>query len=91
METGLSLAPAPPPKPSGPLWDKAVELEATFLSEMLAHSGLDAADGFASGTAEGQFSSFLRDEQARLMARKGGIGLAEHLFRALSEGAEHGG
>ena len=80
---GAKLRPA---HPEGPLWDKAVALEAAFLSEMLAHTGLDGGTGgqeFSGGVGEEQFSSFLRQEQATLMARRGGVGLAEALFRSL--------
>ena len=68
-----------------PLMEKARELEAVFLAEMLSHSGLDAPSegGFGGGIGEAQFSSFLRQEQARLMVERGGIGLAEALFRAM--------
>lgn len=75
---------AKPPAGSEPLRQKATELEAAFLSEMLQFAGLGAArDGFDGGIGEEQFSSFLRQEQARLMAERGGIGLAESLFEAL--------
>lgn len=63
------------------------ELEAAFLSEMLAHAGLGkVSESFGGGIGEEQFSSFLRQEQADEMVRKGGIGLAENLFRAMTEG-----
>jgi Rod binding domain-containing protein len=74
------------------LRQKAVALEAAFLAEMLAHAGLDptgdplAGAGFSGGTGEAQFASFLRQEQARLMAERGGIGLAEALFAAMTGG-----
>ncbi len=62
----------------------AQDLEAAFLAEMLRHTGVDAArQGFGGGAGEEQFSSFLRTEQARAMAARGGIGLAESLFEAL--------
>lgn len=63
---------------------QAQELEAVFLAEMLKHAGLDAEDGaFGGGTGEAQFASFLRQEQAQVMARAGGIGLTESLLRAM--------
>jgi peptidoglycan hydrolase FlgJ len=69
---------------------KAQELEAAFLSEMLAHSGLGDMQGpFGGGSGEAQFSSFLRQEQARLMVENGGIGLAELIFRSMTE-VSHG-
>jgi hypothetical protein len=66
------------------LMSKAEELEATFLSEMLAHSGLGEMQGsFSGGEGEAQFSSFLRQEQARLIVQKGGLGLAELIFNSM--------
>ncbi|NUB44912.1 rod-binding protein [Fertoebacter nigrum] len=79
---------APNALPPDPLRQKAVELEAAFLSEMLAHAGLSSdAGAFGGGIGQDQFASFLRQEQAMAMAQRGGIGLAEHLFRAMSLGA----
>jgi peptidoglycan hydrolase FlgJ len=70
---------------------QAAALEASFLSEMLSHAGLGKTEGsFAGGIGEEQFSSFLRQEQANMMVAKGGIGLAEQLFQALSKGNTHG-
>jgi flagellar protein FlgJ len=65
------------------------DLEAAFLSEMLKHSGLGAtSDSFGGGAGETQFASFLIQEHARLLAERGGIGLAENIYRALvSQGA----
>ncbi len=71
------------------LMQQAKALEASFLSEMLAHAGMgDAQDAFGGGVGEDQFASFLRQEQAKHMVEKGGIGLAEQLFRALTERAD---
>ena len=67
------------------LHKKAEALEVAFLSEMLAYTGIDdQTEGFNGGTGEDQFGSFMREEQAKLMVRHGGIGLAESLFHALS-------
>lgn len=61
------------------------ELEAAFLSEMLAHAGLGkAAKSFGGGIGEEQFSSVLRDEQAKALSDRGGIGLAEQIFKSLA-------
>jgi peptidoglycan hydrolase FlgJ len=68
---------------------KAEELESVFLAEMLAHSGVGELEGsFGGGLGEAQFSSFLRQEQARLIAERGGIGLAEMIFKTML-GAEN--
>ncbi|HEX9858187.1 MAG TPA: rod-binding protein [Paracoccaceae bacterium] len=70
-----------------PLRVQAQALEAAFLAEMLSHAGFGAArDSFGGGIGEDQFASFLRQEQATALAQRGGIGLAESLFRALSGG-----
>lgn len=90
------MEPAPIPGLPAPVTDrrqtlmaKAEELEATFLAEMLAHSGLGEMEGsFGGGAGEAQFSSFLRQEQARLLVDGGGIGLAEMIFNTMVE-AEH--
>lgn len=83
--------PGLPPSNSGPsrrdqLMDKAEQLEATFLAEMLAHSGLGEMQGtFGGGQGEAQFTSFLRQEQARLIVEKGGIGLAQVIFNTMAK------
>ncbi len=70
---------------------KAQELETTFLSEMLSHAGFgDARSSFGGGVGEEQFASFLRNAQASGMAERGGIGLAEHFFRALTARDDNG-
>lgn len=87
--------PAPPvrSKPTEQqLRAKATELEASFLAEMLKHTGVgEPQQSFGGGVGEEQFSSFLTNEYARLMAEAGGIGLAETIFQSLQKGAEHAG
>jgi peptidoglycan hydrolase FlgJ len=91
MDVSTIASPAlPPPDRREVLMDKAQELEASFLAEMLGHTGMgDVQDSFGGGAGEEQFSSFLRQEQARLMVESGGIGLAELIFNSMVE-AEHG-
>ncbi len=68
------------------LFKAAQDLETSFLSEMLKSSGFgEARESFGGGTGEDQFSSFLRQAQAKNMVENGGIGLTEHLFNALKE------
>lgn len=74
------------PKRDQALWKVAQELEASFLAEMLKSAGLGAPrDAFGGGEGEEQFGSFLRQAQAQLMVKAGGIGLAQSLFEALKE------
>lgn len=66
------------------MMEKAMDLEATFLAEMLGHAGLGAArESFGGGAGEEQFTSFLKQEQARLIVERGGIGLAEAIFKTM--------
>ena len=68
------------------LKEASVELEATFLAEMLKSAGLGKPSGtFGGGAGEDQFSSMLVAQQARQLAKAGGIGLSETLFTALLE------
>jgi Rod binding domain-containing protein len=86
-----SLAPARLPQPGAVpenrLHQLARDLEANFLAEMLRCAGLDrTSEHFGGGIGERQFASFLAQEQAGAMVRAGGLGLAESLFKALSDG-----
>ncbi|TYO89230.1 rod-binding protein [Oceanicella actignis] len=80
---------APPPMPAtdsrdARLREVAQELEATFLAQMLTYAGLGKPlETMGGGAGEEAFSSLLTQEQARLLARRGGIGLAESLFESL--------
>lgn len=75
---------AQPPSRHDQLLSKAEDLEATFLSEMLAHSGLGEVQGsFGGGEGEAQFASFLREEQAKVIVQHGGLGLAELIFNSM--------
>ena len=67
----------------------AIDLEATFLAEMLKSAGLGKSrDSMGGGAGEDQFASLLVRAQAEQIARSGGIGLAESLYHALKE-TEH--
>lgn len=62
----------------------ALAFESMFLAEMLSHAGLgEVSDSFGGGPGEEAFASLLIREQARMMAERGGIGLAEQVFKAL--------
>lgn len=95
----MQVIPVAPPLPltrlsprDQALMDQARALEVSFLSEMLGHAGMGApSESMGGGIGEEQFASFLRQEQARQMVAKGGIGLAERLFASLSERASHAG
>ena len=85
MRTEMSVGPAlPVPSNDARLREVAMQLEATFLSEMLKSAGVGAvSESFGGGVGEEQFGSYLRDAQAREMVKAGGIGLAQSLFDAM--------
>lgn len=75
-----------PARADDPLWHAAQQLERSFLSEMLAAAGFgEAREAFGGGAGEEQFSSFLRDAHAEAMVARGGLGLAESIYRAMAE------
>lgn len=83
-----------PPLPAAPeaatrRFDAAVALEAAFLAEMLKSAGMhDTSGAFGGGPGAEHFASYLREAQAQKMAEAGGIGLAEHLVRAMAGRAD---
>lgn len=63
----------------------ARDLETVFLAEMLKNAGLgDTPKAFGGGSGEDQFSSFLATEYAKKISSSGGVGLAQHIFSAIS-------
>ena len=94
---GLSPSSAKSPPMSGEsrrdpaLRSAAGKLEAGFLAEMLKAAGAGKTrESFGGGVGEDQFSSFMVEEQAKMMVAAGGIGLAEQLFAALKARSDHG-
>lgn len=71
------------------LMQKAKELETAFLTEMMSYIGAETQSGpFSGGIGEQQFASFLRQSQAAALTEKGGVGLAELIFRSLMKAEE---
>ena len=66
--------------------EASLKLEASFLAEMLKSAGLgEQISQFSGGSGEDQFASFHRQDIAERIAGAGGIGLAEHFYRAIME------
>ncbi len=66
------------------LQEVAKSLEASFLSEMLKNAGVGkVSQEWGGGPGEEHFSSFLVDIQAENMVERGGIGLAEEIYKEL--------
>jgi peptidoglycan hydrolase FlgJ len=63
----------------------ATDFEASFLSSMFNQmfSGVDGEGPMGGSGASGVWRSFLSDEYAKIFAKAGGVGLADHVYRAL--------
>lgn len=85
MDPRLTPLPASPvARPADPavrVHEAAVEFEAVFLSQMLR--GMGAGLGSEGLFGKEPYGSLLADEYARLIARSGGIGLADATRREL--------
>jgi Rod binding domain-containing protein len=76
--------------PQGPGTDAAArktanEFEAMFLTQMLEHmsSGIKADGPFGGGQGEEMFRSLLNQEYAGMLTNRGGIGIADHVYRQI--------
>jgi peptidoglycan hydrolase FlgJ len=65
----------------------AQDFEAVFLNSMFQQmfTGVDGEGPMGGSGAVGIWRSFLTDQYAKSFAQKGGIGLADHVYRALIE------
>ncbi|MFK7945592.1 MAG: rod-binding protein [Paracoccaceae bacterium] len=62
----------------------AQEFEATFLAEMLKHTGLgEPRESFGGGPGESAFAGMLTQEYAAQLADRGGVGLADRIYSQL--------
>ena len=63
----------------------AIEFEAVFLHSMFNQmfTGIDGDGPFGGSGGAGVWRSFLSDEYAKSFAKAGGVGLADHVYRAL--------
>ncbi|MEL6792493.1 MAG: rod-binding protein [Pseudomonadota bacterium] len=90
------IDPAGPVAASGrdaALWRAAQSFEAVFIAEMMAHAGVADGGAFgdslggrsgAGGFAEETFRSLLSQEWAEDVAARGGIGLADQIYRSIA-------
>ncbi|MGR3662202.1 MAG: rod-binding protein [Paracoccaceae bacterium] len=86
MNSILPISTTPSPLGDAALRQAALDLESTFLAEMLKSAGLGKSrESMGGGAGEDQFTSFLVRAQAEQMTKAGGIGLAEMFFNALKE------
>ncbi len=64
---------------------QAIDFEATFLNAMFGQmfTGIDGEGPFGGSGGAGVWRSFLSDEYSKSFAKSGGIGIADHVYRAL--------
>lgn len=67
------------------IWRTAVEFEAVFLSQMLEQmfTGTEVEEPFGGGSAEQTWKSLMNQEYGRAVARSGGVGIADHVYREM--------
>lgn len=81
--TPLSTPTTLPTERHNQLGKTAQAFESMILSQMLSTAGLNRVpDAAGGGPGEEQFASFLTEAQAKALAERGGIGIAERLIRA---------
>lgn len=88
IEPAAASAPAPTGGPGGHATSPASaakEFEAAFVAEMLKHSGVGRAVAFDSGFGGEAMASFLVEEIGRLIAARGGVGLAALIEQRLED------
>lgn len=90
--TALSAkTPAARPQDSA-MMKTAREFEGMFLSQMLSHmfSGVETDSMFGGGHGEDMFRGMIVDEYGKMMARTGGIGMADDIQKAMLRMQEAG-
>jgi Rod binding domain-containing protein len=82
---GPSAAMRAPIDGRGRAREQSVEFESMFLSSMFNQmfTSMDGDGPFGGGGKAGVWRSFLTDEYAKSFAKAGGIGIADHVYRAL--------
>ncbi|MDZ7628425.1 MAG: rod-binding protein [Parvularculaceae bacterium] len=84
---GVNTPPAPSgaaPAPKSPAL-AAKEFEAAFAAEMLKHSGVGRAVASDSGFGGEAMATFMVEEFGRLIAERGGLGVAAMIERQLEQ------
>jgi Rod binding domain-containing protein len=63
----------------------AQDFEAVFLNSMFQHmfTGIDGEGPFGGQGATGVWRSVLTDQYAKSIAKAGGVGIADHVYRSL--------
>ncbi|MSP68020.1 MAG: chemotaxis protein [Alphaproteobacteria bacterium] len=70
----------------------AEEFEAVFLSQMLdgMFAGIETDGAFGGGFSEGIYRGMLNQQYAKLIAKQGGVGIADAVMREIMKTQEVG-
>lgn len=73
-------------------WAAAEDFEANFVSTMFqtVFENIETDGLFGGGQGEGVFRSLLVDEYGKQVARAGGVGIADQVYREILKLQEHG-
>jgi Rod binding domain-containing protein len=88
-QTAFARAPAPSPAAGGArdmgAWETARDFEAQFMSVLMQpmFEGSGEESAFGGGPGESMFRSLLVEQYGREMAKSGGIGLADAVYREI--------
>ncbi len=86
LPPNLSVKGPDRPEEEARMRETAEAFEAAFLADVLENSGINAMpEAFGGGAGEDAFSGLLTQEYGRLLAERGGIGLAEQVFELLKQ------
>jgi Rod binding domain-containing protein len=86
----LAMKGASPLDPKAKARAQATDFEAVFLNSMFSQmfTGIDGDGPFGGAGGAGVWRSFLSEQYAKSLARAGGIGIANNVYRALLERQE---
>lgn len=79
------------PKENPRAWAVAQDFEAVFITSMLETMGRDVQEGdgfFGGGQGEAMFRSLMNDEYGKQIAAKGGVGIADNVYRFILKSQE---
>ncbi len=78
-------SPLAPPPENRAARKAAQEFEAVFINELLSHmdQGLSTEGPFTGGQSESIYRSLFDDAVAKELAQRGGIGLADNIYREI--------
>ncbi|HYD31004.1 MAG TPA: rod-binding protein [Azospirillaceae bacterium] len=87
---GKTLKPGEPLPERPELRKSAKEFESMFVGQMISHmfEGMEADETFGGGHGEEMFRGLLVQEYGKQVAQRGGLGIADNVYRVMLEAQE---